>query len=89
MEACLRPEITFPCRVPLKVIGKIGVLDPARVAALIQEHLGPQAEEDREPSVKQKGPYLSYTFWVTLPDEGAESPLRLAIHALPGCVMQL
>jgi len=89
MQACSRPEIVFPCRVPLKVIGKIGVLDPALVAELILAHLGPQAEADRMPTVNQKGAYISYTFWVLLPDEQAERPLREAIHGLPGCVMQL
>jgi hypothetical protein len=37
----------------------------------------------------RKGPYVSHTFWVVLPDERAEAPLREAIHALPGVVMQL
>ena len=82
-------KLTFPCRVPLKVIGKEGVLDAARIAELIRQHLGLQAEGDREPSAHRKGAYISYTFWVVLPDEGAERPLREAIHALPGCVMQL
>jgi hypothetical protein len=75
--------------VPFKVIGKLGVLDPIRVAELIQERLGPQPESDRIPTANPKGAYISYTFWVTLPDGEAERPLREAIHALPGCVMQL
>lgn len=83
------PTIQYPCRVPLKVIGKEGILDPERVALLVREHLGPQPETDREPSAHRKGAYISYTFWVVLPDEGAERPLREAIHALPGCLMQL
>ncbi len=82
-------KLTFPCRIPLKIIGKEGVLNPDRVAELIQHHLGPQAEGDRQPTAHSKGAYISYTFWVVLPDEGAERPLREAIHALPGCVMQL
>jgi len=89
MGACSRPVVTYPCRIPLKVIGKDGVLDPMRVAELIQHRLGPQAEGDRQPSAHRKGAYISYTFWVVLPDEGAERPLREAIHALPGCLMQL
>ncbi len=89
MDTCPRPEIDYPCRIPLKVIGKEGVLDPVRVAELIQHHLGPQAEDDGQPTAHRKGAYISYTFWVVLPDEGAERPLREAIHALPGCVMQL
>jgi len=86
-DETLKP--TFPCRIPLKVIGKEGVLDPVRVAELIQHHLGQQAEGDGQPTAHRKGAYISYTFWVVLPDEGAERPLREAIHALPGCVMQL
>ncbi len=89
MDVCPRPQITYPCRVPLKILGKEGALDPGRVAGLIQEFLGPQAEGDRRPTAHSKGAYISYTFWVVLPDEGAERPLREAIHALPGCVMQL
>ena len=89
MEACPRPVIEYPCRVPIKVIGKMGILDPVRIGALIQERLGPQAPEDRVPSSHQKGAYISFTFWIVLPDADAERPLREAIHALPGCVMQL
>ncbi len=89
MAVCPSPDITYPCRIPLKVIGKEGVLDPSLVAELIHQHLGLQAENDRQPSAHRKGAYISYTFWVVLPDEGAERPLREAIHALPGCVMQL
>ena len=84
-----RPEIEYPTRVPMKIIGKGGVLDPERVAELIQAHLGPQPEADRAPSARENGAFISYTFWVTLPDEHAERPLREAIHALPGCLMQL
>jgi hypothetical protein len=73
----------------MKFIGKEGVLDPERIAALILERLGPQPEADRLPTANRKGAYIAYTFWVTLPDEQAERPLREAIHALPGCVMQL
>ncbi len=83
------PQVDYPCRVPLKVIGKADLLDPERVAALILERLGPQPEADRAPTANRKGAFISYTFWVTLPDEEAERPLREAIHALPGCVMQL
>jgi len=84
-----RPEIEYPTRVPMKIIGKSGVLDPERVAELIQAHLGPQPEGDRAPSARENGAFISYTFWVTLPNESAERPLRGAIHALPGCLMQL
>ena len=83
------PAQTFPQRVPLKVIGRGAELDAARIAALIQEHLGPQPEADRGHTSNQKGAFTSFTFWVTLPDEGAERPLRTAIQALPGVVMQL
>lgn len=89
MQDCPRPEVTYPCRVPIKVIGKCGVLDPAQVVDLIQKQLGPQPVSDRQPTSNQKGAYISYTFWVVLPDEAAERPLREAIHGLPGCVMQL
>ena len=84
-----RPEIEYPTRVPMKIIGKRGVLDPERVAELILVHLGPQPEEDRAFAARENGAFISYTFWVTLPDEHAERPLREAIHALPGCLMQL
>ncbi len=89
MESCPRPEITYPTRVPLKVIGKAGVLEPARVEALILEHLGPQAAGDGIHAAHEHGAYIAYTFWVTLPSEQAERPLREAILALPGYVMQL
>lgn len=89
MPACPRPEVSYPTRVPLKVIGRAAELRAEMVAAVILEHLGPQAEGDREASSNCKGAYISYTFWVTLPHAGAEAPLREAIHRLPGVVYQL
>jgi len=89
MTACPSPQIEYPCRVPLKVIGKIGLLDPAQVAALILTHLGPQSEADLAPTSNLKGAYIAYTFWVTLVNEKVEQPLREAFLALPGYVMQL
>jgi len=79
----------FPQRIPLKVIGRGAELDPARVAGLILQHLGPQPAADLAHGSNQRGAYTSLTFWVTLPDAGAELPLRTAIAALPGVVMQL
>lgn len=64
-------------------------MDPARMAQLIEEHLGPQPDTDRGHTAHQKGAYISFTFWVTLPDALAELPLRTALQALPGVVMQL
>lgn len=78
---------TFPQRVPIKVIGRDGVLDPAAIAAVISEKLGVQELTDW--NSKKNGSYISYTFWITLPDKYAEEPLRHAIHTLPGVVMQL
>ena len=89
MDECRRPEIEYPCRVPLKVIGRGEELRPEAVAALIREHLGPQPEADRSHTVNARGPYASLTFWITLPNDGAEAPLRAAIQRLPGVVMQL
>ena len=80
---------SYPQRIPLKVIGRGAELDPALIAAVIRTHLGPQAEADRVPGSNQRGAYTSLTFWVILPDAQAELPLRTAIQALPGVVMQL
>ena len=89
MDTCPRPAQEFPQRVPLKIIGRGAEMDPAPMAQLIQEHLGPQPEADRAHGVAQKGAYTSYTFWVTLPGPEAEAPLRAALQGLPGVVMQL
>jgi len=89
MDNCPRPVQEFPQRVPLKIIGRGAELDPVRMAELIQEHLGPQPEADRTHTAHQKGAYISFTFWVTLPNELAEPPLRAALQQLPGVVMQL
>lgn len=89
MQACPRPQIDYPCRVPLKVIGRAAELRAEMVAELILAHLGPQAEADREATSNCKGAYISYTFWVTLKDATVEAPLREAIHKLPGVVYQL
>ncbi len=79
----------YPQRVPLKIIGHRALMDPARMAGLIEAHLGPQEEADRAHTVNEKGAYLSFTFWVTLPHGQAEAPLRAALQQLPGVVMQL
>lgn len=89
MSTCPRPEIVFPCRVPIKVIGKAGVFDPERALGIIRAVLGPQAESEQGLLSKAKGAYISYTFWVLLPDEHAERPLREEFQKLPGYVMQL
>lgn len=90
MEAvCRRPEISYPFRVPMKVIGRLEELRPEMVLNLILQHLGPQAEGDEQHHANCKGAFISYTFWVTLPDDQAEKPLREAIQKLPGVVMQL
>jgi len=89
MDSCPRPEQAFPQRVPLKIIGRGAEMDPARMALVILEHLGPQPEADRLHGTNQKGAYTSFTFWVTLPDDNAEAPLRAALQKLPGVVMQL
>ena len=88
-EACRRPEITYPFRVPMKIIGRQEELRPEMVVELILAHLGPQPEGDEQHQSNCKGAFISYTFWVTLPDDKAETPLREAIQKLPGVVMQL
>ena len=84
-----RAEVAFPTRVPLKIIGRLGELQPDMVAALILEHLGPQAEGDQRHHANCKGDYLSLTFWVVLQNAEQELPLREAFQKLPGYVMQL
>lgn len=83
------PVPDYPQRIPLKVIGREAEMDPLRIAALIREHLGEQPGEDQAHHANQRGAFISYTFWVTLPGPQAELPLRTAIQALPGVVMQL
>ena len=87
--ASRRPEVTYPARIPLKVIGRMEELRPDMVMELILAHLGPQAEGDEQHQANCKGAFISYTFWVTLPHGQAEAPLREAIQKLPGVVMQL
>jgi putative lipoic acid-binding regulatory protein len=87
-ECRLLPQ-DYPQRCALKIIGREGELDPARLIEQVAAHLGPQPEADRVPGAKRKGPYISYTLWVTLADETQEKPLREALHQLPGVVMQL
>lgn len=79
----------FPQRIPLKVIGRSPELRGEMIADLIRSHLGPQVDGEQADHANCRGAYISYTFWVTLPDEHAEVPLRQAIAALPGVVMQL
>ncbi len=88
-EACPRPEITYPYRVPMKIIGRQEEMRPDMILELILAHLGPQAEGDEQHHANCKGAFISYTFWVSLPDDQAETPLREAIQRLPGVVMQL
>jgi len=77
----------YPQRVPIKVIGRDGIMDYSAIVSIIQEQLGEQDRADWHSN--RNGPYISHTFWVVLPDEHAEAPLRVAIHALPGVLMQL
>lgn len=88
-EGQVKPEITYPTRVPLKVIGRMEELRAEMVMEVIVAHLGRQAGEDEDHRANCKGAFISYTFWVTLPHERAEAPLREAIQKLPGVVMQL
>jgi putative lipoic acid-binding regulatory protein len=89
MEEAPRLEITYPSRVPMKIIGRQEELRPDMVMELIIAHLGPQVEGDEQHQANCKGAFISYTFWITLPHDQAEKPLREAIQKLPGVVMQL
>jgi putative lipoic acid-binding regulatory protein len=89
IELSGRPRMDYPARVPLKVIGRAAELRAEMVLALILEHLGPQEAGDHRHQANCKGAFISYTFWITLPHEDAELPLREAIAKLPGHVMQL
>jgi len=78
----------------LKIIGRAGELQPERVATLIFQHLTPLPlpaswREELQFAERAKGAWISYTYWVILPDEHAERPLREAIQRLPGVVAQL
>jgi hypothetical protein len=89
MESCPQPSQEWPQRVPLKVLGRIGELQADMIAATITDKLGPQGPDEGSSSSNCKGAFISYTFWVTLPDPAAERPLREALARLPGYVMQL
>jgi hypothetical protein len=78
----------------LKIIGRATELEPERIAALIFQRLrssslSPGWREELQFAERPNGQWVSYTFWVTLPDEDTECPLREAIQQLPGVVMQL
>jgi hypothetical protein len=78
----------------MKVIGREGELRPEAIATLIYQHLrntarAPDWAQELAFSERPKGTWISYTFWIVLPDEHAERPLREAIQRLPGVVMQL
>ncbi|MDR2561105.1 MAG: DUF493 domain-containing protein [Holophagales bacterium] len=77
----------FPHKAPMKIIGVEGTLDPSAIQSIIAAHLGEQEEPHWRSN--KKGSYVSYTFWVELPDRASEERLRKAIHVLPGVVMQL
>lgn len=86
--------MTYPTCVPLKIIGNAAEMKPDIIAAVIFQHVSkislPEAWRDvLQFSEREKGPWISYTFWVTLADEHAETPLREAIQKVPGVVMQL
>jgi hypothetical protein len=96
MEAKVPLDLSFPMEVPLKVIGNAAELQAPQIAELIHAHLGQGTttlsatwEQDYRYSAHTKAAWISHTFWITLPHEAAERPLREAIHKLPGVVMQL
>jgi len=82
-------EPIYPRRVPLKVIGWSQQISEAKLTALIQEHLGPFLPDSGLDHINQKGAYSSFTYWILLPDEESERPLREAIHRMPGVIMLL
>jgi len=91
-----KPDITYPTRVPLKIIGSAQELRAEAIAAIICAHtrgtdaaLPLEWPEELEYSSHAKGAWISHTFWIILPDEHFEKPLREAIQKLPGVVMQL
>jgi hypothetical protein len=91
---CQHPTVTYPTRVPMKIIGDAAKLNPEAIATLIFDHLKIAAapstwREELQFAERPKGAWISYTYWVTLPDEHTERPLREAIQKLPGVVMQL
>mgnify|MGYP003591022780 CR=1 FL=1 len=89
MSSCRRPEVVYPCRVPMKVFGHLETLRAEALAEVIHAHLGQGAEEPGARTEQRKGAWISYTFWVTLPDDAAERPLREALQRVPGVVGQL
>jgi hypothetical protein len=89
MEHGSLPSQDWPQRVPLKVIGRLGELQAEMIAATVQAHLGPQGPDEGSSGTNCKGAFISYTFWVTLPEAVAEAQLREALAKLPGYVMQL
>lgn len=89
MDSCPTPEQSWPQRVPLKVMGRMGELRPEMVADLILAQLGPQGDDQAAAQTNCKGSFVSYTFWITLPDAEAELRLRESLTKLPGYAMQL
>lgn len=89
MDSCPDLEQSWPQRVPLKVLGRQGELRPDMVADLILAQLGPQGDDEGASQTNCKGAFVSYTFWITLPDAQAEVRLRESLTKLPGYVMQL
>jgi putative lipoic acid-binding regulatory protein len=91
-----KPVVTYPVRVPLKIIGSAQELRAEAIAEIIYTHsrgkdmtLPLEWPEELEYSSHAKGAWISHTFWIILPDEHFEKPLREAIQKLPGIVMQL
>lgn len=96
MDAASKPIETYPTRVPIKVIGNPELLRAEQVVMLFMEKLEGRTGEPPldwpelfQFSAHAKGAWISLTFWITLPDEHTEKPLREAIQKLPGVVMQL
>ena len=97
MEAKETLHVSFPMEVPLKVIGSASETRAILIAELIHCHLNqgtPETlsatwEQDFRYSTHLKGTWISHTYWITLPDEHTERPLREAIQKIPGVVMQL
>lgn len=89
MDAIPRPVVEYPCRIPIKIIGKDGELSLECLKDLILKHINSMDPSELNHSLNRRGNYISYTFWVILTDENVEFPLRQAIQKLPGYVMQL
>lgn len=81
--------LEFPCRFPIKVMGRARADLEAEIVALVREHAPDLAAEDVRTRASGKGNYLAITLEVNATSREQLDAIYLALNAHESVVMTL